>query len=509
MNSAILLRKRGGRLVALLRNGYHLATSGPLNTVHSLASLAGALCALLIVPILCLALVALTLHAAGAGHHGAVLADVAVAALPKHLQEKKKDLDKLIGELDAGQKKMSAGPLTPAEGEALEAKAKEAEKIQEELEQYALISKTAQYGRQVDNPILPAAGEEKDSDVVGYRALGEAFADSPEYKSWREAGMPAQNWQGMPVKSIHSGRVPVTRKEVREGKAVATIGTAVVRPSRDTDYVRTTELDRLAIRDILNVSQTDSSSVEYVVETSYTRAAAPVAESAAKPEATLALDTATAPVRTLAVWMPVTEQQLQDVPQIRNIIDTDLTYDLDKVEEEEIVWGPGTGQHLLGIMNSGITAARAVGGDTIIDSIRRMITDINVAGGSPNGVTIDPIDMETLVLTKATTNEYIWSVAPDSNGVLRVWGLRIVETVAMRRPASLGGGPTTLQRRVLVGDFIRGATLWDRQQSNIAVGYINDQFTRNQRTIRAEERLAFGVKRPKFFRYLTTQADVV
>lgn len=508
MNSAVLLRKRGGKLVALLRNGYHRFTA-PAIAAPSLLATLGAFLAVVAVPLLMLVITLVALHF-GADSHGVVLADVAVAALPKHLKEKKANLDKLIGELETGQKEMQAGPLTQARGEELEGKAKEAESIQAELKRYELVTGAARLGRQVDDPLLPTDGEEKsDADVVGYRTVGEAFVNSPEFKQFRESGMPQGNSAPMQIKDIHSGRIPVTRREVLEGKAVATIGANVVRPSRDGDFVRTTEQDRLTIRDVVNVGQTDSSSVEYVVLTSTTRAAAPVAESALKPEGTLALGTATAPVRTIAVWMPVTEQQLQDVPQLRGIIDNELNYDLDKVEEEQIVWGTGVGQNLLGIMNSGISAARAVGGDTIIDSIRRMITDIAVAGGAANAVLIDPLDMETVVLNKATTNQYIWVVAPGADGAQRIWSLRPVETVAMRQPATLGGGPTTLARRVLVGDFLRGATLWDRQQSNIAVGYINDQFIRNQRTIRAEERVAFGVKRPLFFRYLQTQANVV
>jgi HK97 family phage major capsid protein len=80
----------------------------------------------------------------------------------------------------------------------------------------------------------------------------------------------------------------------------------------------------------------------------------------------------------------------------------------------------------------------------------------------------------------------------------------VVETIAAREPGSY----TTNERRLIVGDFRRGAKLWDRQQKAVQIGWINDQFTRNQRTIRVEERVAFGVRRPAAFRYRITQARV-
>ena len=82
---------------------------------------------------------------------------------------------------------------------------------------------------------------------------------------------------------------------------------------------------------------------------------------------------------------------------------------------------------------------------------------------------------------------------------MRLWALPVVESQSMETD----GGDT---RNILVGDFNRGATLWDRQQNTIATGFVNDQFIRNMRTIRAEARAAFGVKRPHFFRTIETEA---
>jgi HK97 family phage major capsid protein len=55
------------------------------------------------------------------------------------------------------------------------------------------------------------------------------------------------------------------------------------------------------------------------------------------------------------------------------------------------------------------------------------------------------------------------------------------------------------ENRVLVGAFDMGCTLFDREQSAIRVGTVNDQFIRNIQTILAEQRCAFVCWRPAAF----------
>lgn len=457
----------------------------------------------------------LALHFTGADP-GYALAFPTLTGKPAQLQT-------LLTELKAAQEKYAGKEIPQAEGEALEAKAKEAEALQAEIDKELKntqriegIERTLARAAEIPEPVLPKGSKGTDEqEVVGYLSLGSAFVRSPEFKQFLEAGMPREAGSApVRVKSIAGGReqfIPLDRKALaalRESKAVATIGADVIQPDRIADVVRDTEMELLTIRSLLNVQPTDSNSIEYVTFTpAAAPAAAPVAESAVKPETTMTLGTATAPVRTLAVHMPVTEQQLQDLPQVQGIIDTELRYEIAFVEDEQVTWGDGVGQNLLGIFNTpGVIAGRTVGGDTLLDKIRRAITDVRVARNAPNGLAVHPYDMEALQLLKGTDNTYVWVIVTDAaTGQMRVWGLQAVESLGMEKPEVA----TTPERRVLVGDFIRGATLWDRMQAAVAVGYVNDQFIRNQRTIRAEERVAFGVKRPKAFRYIVAQATVV
>ncbi len=84
----------------------------------------------------------------------------------------------------------------------------------------------------------------------------------------------------------------------------------------------------LTIRDLIPTTGTISNMIEYPKETGFINAAAPVAEGATKPETTITFGLGTAPVRTIAHWIDVSKQALDDARQLRGHIDNRLTYGL-------------------------------------------------------------------------------------------------------------------------------------------------------------------------------------
>lgn len=447
--------------------------------------------------------------------------------LPDALRKKKQKYDELVKHVSKVLDEHKGKPMPQNVADDLDAKAQEAEalwaEIEPELKRYETAARIRERGNQlnriagtVPDPALPADDDEGKSErrerIAGYLSLGEAVVSSPEFKRFIESGMPRANVLILKVDQIKGGRrgapafLPLTKaqREEWETKAEPVLGVGVIEPDRIDDFVRVTEHDQLMLRDVLNVSSTTSDSVTYTRLVSYTRAAAAVAKGEAKPEAAMELDTVTEAVRTHPVWIPVHNNDLADYPRLANIIDTELIYDLRKYEEEQVLYGDGTGENFLGIIeNPAVQPARTEANDTLIDIIRRAITDVRRSGYTPNAVVIDPLDWEEIELEKGTDNRYVWAVIRDTLGP-RIWSLRVVETVS----AEANEGNTTERRNLVVGDFVRGATLWVREAANISVGWINDQFIRNRRTILAEQRAAFGVKRPGAFRKHETQAAV-
>lgn len=466
------------------------------------------------------------------GHDGAgglLLATTPVVALPK-------DLKTLLTEVEKIQADHKGKPMPPEVAERWESLMAEGKRIQDEHDRETQAKGLRDFSRQVpgggvlpaddqDEP-APKAGKGSRHGVAGYISLGDLVVRSEGLQTFLAKGMPRGQalLASAPVAElVERGKgqmmVPLTKEgrqaleafeaklasdAVAEGKAVPTLGTGIIEAERLSEVVRVTEQEQVDLLDVLNVSRTSSDAVTYPRIESYTRAAAPVAVGVAKPESTLEMAMITEAVRTMAVWMPVHDRQLSDYPQLRNIIDVELLYDLKKLLEEEVMYGDGTGEHFEGIVDHpSVQAARTEGGDTLIDIIRRGITDVRRAGYAPNAVVLDPLDWEEIELEKGSDQRYVWAVIRDTLGP-RIWSLRVVETTG----AEANEGNATERRNLVVGDFVRGATLWMREAPSVSVGWINDQFTKNMRTLLAEQRAAFGVKRPGAFRVHETEAAV-
>ncbi len=115
---------------------------------------------------------------------------------------------------------------------------------------------------------------------------------------------------------------------------------------------------RLVVADLLASGTTETNSISYMKETTFTNAAAAVAEGAPKPESTLAFDLVNDLVVKIAHWLPVTDEMLDDVLQIRSYIDARLQLGLSIAEEDQLLNGSGTAPNMTGLLNrSGLTTA--------------------------------------------------------------------------------------------------------------------------------------------------------
>lgn len=247
---------------------------------------------------------------------------------------------------------------------------------------------------------------------------------------------------------------------------------------------------RPVVRDLLPVIQMTGSSVEVVSVKARNNNAAPVAETAAKPESDLQLELQTVNARVIAHWMKASRQVLSDLPQLQGLIDTELLDGLMLAEENQLLNGSGTGQNLQGLIPSATAFAApiTIADPTMLDTVQLALLQSALAEYPANGVIMHPADWARITMLKDADGNYIMG-QPGTTIAQRLWGLPVVTTQAV--PVD----------KFLVGDFRRAATLYDRWSARVETGYVNDDFTKNMVTILAEERLAQAIKAPKALTY--------
>lgn len=250
----------------------------------------------------------------------------------------------------------------------------------------------------------------------------------------------------------------------------------------------------LTIRDALPVGRTSSNLVEFTRELVYTNSAQPQYDSPAfenvlKNESGITFTLASAAVVTLAHFIPISRQVLDDAPQLESYVNTRLAFGLKLEEEDQLLNGVGTSGNISGLLASGNNVAynRAATGDTKLDALRRAITQAQLSEFMADTIVINPADWEEIELLKATDNQYVWS-NPVAMAGPQIWGKRVIPT------NSITAGT------FLVGAFSMGAQVWDRQDAAVQISYEDgDNFRKNMATLLAEERLALTVYRPSAF----------
>lgn len=271
------------------------------------------------------------------------------------------------------------------------------------------------------------------------------------------------------------------------------------------------------VRDLFPAEATTASILYGIRETGFTNRAATVPERRAadgvsppvgdetdvyglKPRSSLSIAPVTYHISTIAHIMYAHRQTLADEPRMRGLIDRDMVDGIKMVEDEQILYGDGTGENLRGLVNTtGIQTYTQVGNPTATPpveyepksmAVRRAATRALLAYFDPTGVVLHPLDWEDMELERDNNGAYTVAVSVALGAEKRIWRLRVADTPAMT------------ESRFLVGAFGTGAKLYDREQVNIQVSTENrDLFERNAVTIRAEERVGLVVDRPESFVY--------
>jgi hypothetical protein len=214
-------------------------------------------------------------------------------------------------------------------------------------------------------------------------------------------------------------------------------------------------------------------------------------ETKLKPRANIKFVLKEITAKTLATWLPAAKQILNDAPRLAGMINDELSFALMQVEEQQMLYGDGLGENLLGLFSDPLSQSylwsSGTFGDTKIDAIRRSMNLTRLAEYMATGIVLHPTDWTDIQLTKGSDEHYIW-INVNTGGVPQLWQLPVVDTTAV----AVG--------QAGVGAFKLAAKVYDLQQKTIEVGTQHaDYFTRNMVAILAEERIAMQNSRPEAF----------
>lgn len=320
------------------------------------------------------------------------------------------------------------------------------------------------------------------------KSPGAAFVGSAELKAYIANGKRGKS-AGC---SINLGRKDAILRDM----AVKSLsGVASLRDFMSTNRMLEIMQDPLRmgrVSSLFRVYPTSVRTIAFLRESAHSNLSSTVAEEGLKPESSITFTDDNMPVQTIATWMPVNNQVLDDLPALQAYIENRLVEMLEYTEDNQLLYGDGIAPNLQGIMTHPdvptFNWSQGGVGDTRIDAIRRAITIARLQEYPVNGVVLHPNDWEAIELQKDDESRYIWGAAPGMRVEPTVWRVPVVETTAI------------LEGDFLAGAFGNAAAIFDRGAATIRVAdQHSDFFTHNKTVILIEKEEALVVFRPKAF----------
>ena len=247
----------------------------------------------------------------------------------------------------------------------------------------------------------------------------------------------------------------------------------------------------LTIESLLSSVPTSSNAIEFTKENAFTNNAAEAAEGAAKAESALTWTLVNMPISTVAHWIKISRQLAMDNVALAAYVDNRMRYGVQRKIETQLCVGDGSAPNLAGIFKSGNYTAHGylsgALGSTLarLVLIRKMIADSWAAGYPAEAILLNPVDFANIEIELMTTAAGATRVAVDTGGVMRLFGVPIVQSV----------GVTAYT--VAVGAFSQAYQIHNREGVVIEMSESDsDNFTKNLVTVRAERRLALATEVP-------------
>jgi HK97 family phage major capsid protein len=330
-------------------------------------------------------------------------------------------------------------------------------------------------------------GEGRASLATPRTSVGEAFVASQAYQGYQGGGVGPVAHLDIDVATLM--RPQASLFETGDGWEPESTRTGIVTliPERMAPFVV----------DYITSIPTTQAAVKYMEETTYTNTSQETAEGGAFPEAALKLTERSVTVQKIPIWLPMTDEQLEDQAGAQAYVESRLLLMLRQRIDLQALRGDGTAPNLLGTESVTGIQTQAKGADPIPDAILKLFTlirDDNDAGGGdaePNVVFVRATKWETVQLLRTADGIYIWG-HPSTPGPRTIWGVPVALTNAVTATKAVSG------------DYRTHAFVAPRRGVDVQVTNAhNDFFTSGKQAVRMDVRLAVVHLRPSAFGEVT------
>ena len=240
------------------------------------------------------------------------------------------------------------------------------------------------------------------------------------------------------------------------------------------------------IRSLIPNGSTNAQTIRFVKETGGEGAPAATAQGSAVPQMDLDLAATSVNVEKIGAFLKVTDEMLQDTPQMLSYLSARVPAKVLEKEDAEILNGDGSSPNLDGLFTDGaafVTSSsanfyQAVESANEYDVLVAALDQLAESNYQADCILLNPQDFHKIVLLKSTANEYLRN-----------------QIIAGVQPAILGV-PIKLNTAVTAGKFMVGALqqatqLWIRDGLSLEFSREDGtNFQSNFVTVRAQERVA-------------------
>jgi len=381
----------------------------------------------------------------------------------------------------------------PIEGDNIDALVTESDEVRSEIEAYEAKVKKADEARARlsatsfarTTPALPDA----EPEVLDTRSVAERFVESRDLADYREHRVGRGGRGGIQLEGVEARALISTTTSAPLGTNQRLPGTVSVLQPRP-----------FLLADMVTTIPVTGNAIEYVRDNSATPqgAAAEVAEGTIKPESTYTWEVVSETIKTVAHWMDITRQALEDYAQLQGLARERLFYGLAYRVDAQLLNGTGLLGTMRGVLNTtGINVYAPIAAEAQVISLRKAKTLVQQDEFDATVAVLNPLNWEAIELS--VDAQGAWRVTQNPQNALspQIWGMTVVATNAIAAGTAL------------IGDFRLGATLYDRRQASLYVTDSDaDKFRFNILTFLAEIRLGFGVNRPSAFAKITFNGSV-